>query len=123
MASPDKVMYGEAVEAIQKSVALDGVDPRLSPDLAYIDALIGKKDETRRLLTRLLALVAKGVPIQPGLIALVYIALDERDKAFTWLEKAYEQHSPMMLWLKEDRRFDSIRQEPRFQELMRRVGL
>jgi hypothetical protein len=49
--------------------------------------------------------------------------LDEREQALTWLEKAYRQHSSMMTWLKTDQRFDSIRGEPRFQELMRRVGL
>jgi len=115
--------YDQGIDAIQKSLALDGVDPRLSPELAYIDAMIGKKDETRQILARLLALVAKGVPVSPGYIAIVYIALGEREEALTWLERAYQQHSPMMLWLKVDPRFDSIRQEPRFQELMQRVGL
>ena len=67
--------------------------------------------------------LAKEAPVSPGYIALVYIALGERDQALTWLDKAYQQHSPMMTWLKIDPRFDSIRQEPRFQELMRRVGL
>ena len=61
--------------------------------------------------------------MQSGLIAMLYIALDERDQALTWLEKAYGEHSPMMQWLKVDPRFDGIRQEPRFQELMRKVGL
>jgi len=49
--------------------------------------------------------------------------LDEREQALTWLEKAYQQHSTMMTWLKVDPRFDRIRGEPKFQNLMRRVGL
>ena len=72
----------------------------------------------RRLLT-----LARKYPVSPGLIALVYISLDEREQALTWLEKAYAQHSSMMTWLKVDPRFDRIRKEPRFQDLMRRVGL
>ena len=57
------------------------------------------------------------------MIAFLYIALDERAQALTCLEKAYQQHSSMMTWLTTDPRFDRIREEPRFQELMRRVGL
>jgi tetratricopeptide (TPR) repeat protein len=112
----------KGVEAIRSSLAVDGGDPNLSPDLAYTDAMLGKPAETRQILNRLLTLAKKN-PVSPGLIALVYIALDERAQALTWLEKAYQQHSSMMTWLKTDPRFDRIRQEPRFQELMRRVGL
>jgi len=112
----------KGILSIRSSLAVDGVDPGISPDLAYIDAMTGKRGPARRILNRLLALAAK-YPVSPGMIALVYIALDEREQALTWLEKAYRQHSSMMTWLKTDQRFDSIRGEPRFQELMRRVGL
>jgi hypothetical protein len=54
---------------------------------------------------------------------MIYIGLDEREQALNLLEKAYHQHSAMMAWLKADPRFDNIRQEPRFQDLMRRVGV
>ena len=84
--------------------------------------MLGKRDRTRQTLNRLLALARK-YPVSPGMIALVYVALDERAQALTWLEKAYQQHSSMMTWLKTDPRFDRIRGEPRFQQLMRRVGL
>ena len=50
--------------------------------------MLGKHDETRQILNRLLALARK-YPVSPGLIALVYFALDEREQALTWLEKAY----------------------------------
>jgi serine/threonine-protein kinase len=119
-------VYAGAIDngmrGIRNSLAVDGVDPNLSPDLAFIDAMLGNRDETRQVLTRLLALARK-YPVSPGMIALVYIALDERKQALDWLEKAYQQHSSMMTWLKTDARFDGIRGEPRFQELMRRVGL
>ena len=114
--------YDKGVEAIKNSLALEGGDPQLSPDLAYIDGLTGKKDESRRILGRVLDL-ARTHQVSPGLIAMIYIGLNEREQALTWLERAYRQHSPMMAWLKADPRFDGIRQEPRFQELMRRVGL
>jgi TolB-like protein/DNA-binding winged helix-turn-helix (wHTH) protein/Tfp pilus assembly protein PilF len=114
--------YDQGMESIRVSQDADGVDPQLSPDVACINAMIGKPDKTRQTLHRLLTL-AKNNPVSPGLIALVYAALNERAQCLTWLEKAYAQHSSMMTWLKVDPRFDRIRAEPRFQELMRRVGL
>ena len=57
------------------------------------------------------------------MIALIYIALDDREQSLAWLEKAYSRHSSMMMWLKIDQRFDKIRPDPRFQDLMHRVGL
>ena len=117
-----KHMYEQAVDAFQKQLVLDGDDPALSPDLAYVDVLTGKKDEARMIVNRLVNL-AKTEQVQPAYIAIVYAALDERKEALNWLDEAYHQHSPAMAWLKTDPRFDTIRQEPRFQDVMRRVGL
>jgi serine/threonine-protein kinase len=114
--------YDKGTEIIRSSQAVDGVDPKLSPDLAFINAMIGKPAETRQTLNRLLTL-AKKYPVSPGYIALVYASLDERAQTLTWLEKAYQQHSSIMTWLKVDPRFDRIRETPEFQDLMRRVGL
>jgi tetratricopeptide (TPR) repeat protein len=114
--------FEKGIERIRGSLAAEGGDPNLSPDLAYINAIMGKRGQTRQILNRLLTL-DRTYPVSPGLIALVYIALDDREQALAWLEKAYRQHSSMMTWLKTDPRFDGIRGEPRFQELMRRVGL
>jgi serine/threonine protein kinase/tetratricopeptide (TPR) repeat protein len=114
--------YQRGIQAIADSLALEGGDPQLSPDLAFIYGLIGKKVQSRKILARVLDLT-RTYRVSPGLIAMIYLGLDEREQALTWLEKAYRQHSPMMAWLKVDPRFDRIRQEPRFQTLMRRVGL
>jgi TolB-like protein len=114
--------YAKGIESIRTSQAADGVDPSISPDLAYIDAMLGRRGQTLQILNQLLTL-AKEYLVSPGMIALVYVGLDDRAQALNWLEKAYRQHSSMMTWLKTDPRFDRIRQEPRFQDLMRRVGL
>jgi len=115
-------MYDQGIEAIQKQLTLDGIPAEYSPDLAYADVMMGKTDEARQIMNRLLAL-AKTAPVQPPYLAIVCAAVGERKQAMDWLEKAYQQHSPAMTWLKTDPRFDSIRQEPEFQDLMRRVGL
>jgi tetratricopeptide (TPR) repeat protein len=114
--------HDEAIVAITKSLSLDGIDPVISPDLAYIRAATGRKKEARETLA-LLKTLAKEAPIDPAQLALVSAGLNQPEETLTLLEQAYRQHSPMMLWLKVDARFDGIRQEPRFQELMRGVGL
>ena len=114
--------YDKGRAAIESSSKLEGLDERLDPHLAYLDAVNGNQKEARQTLSRLLEL-AKQYTIQPGLIALIYVGLNEPNEALAWLEKAYQMHSTMMVWLKVDPRFDRIRQEPGFQELMRRVGL
>lgn len=117
-----KGMYGKGIEEMRKSAALYREDLNLSPDLAYIYAVSGRSPEAQRILGRLLR-ISKQAPVAPGLVALIYVGLGNREEAFSWLERAYQQRSPMMAWLKVDPRFDSLRSDPRFQDLMRRVGL
>jgi hypothetical protein len=50
-------------------------------------------------------------------------ALGERDQAFGWLEKACDDHSSWLIFLGVDPRFDPVRADPRFKEIMRRIGL
>ena len=114
--------YEQGMEEIRKSIALYGEDPSLSPEIAFIYGMTGKKGEARKVLNRLLS-TSKTTPIAAHHFALIYIGLGDKDEAFAWLEKAYQEHSPMMAWLEVDQRFDSLREDPRFQNLMRRVGL
>ncbi len=114
--------YDQGVEEIRQSIALYGEDPSLSPEIAYIYGITGRKGEAQKILNRLLS-ASKKVPIAAHHFALIYAGMGEKDQAFAWLEKAYEQHSPMMAWLGVDQRFDSLRGEPMFQDLLRRVGL
>ena len=60
-----------------------------------------------------------------GLIfmAIVYSGLKDKDQAFRWLEKAYEEREGNLVYLNVEPRFDAIRSDPRFHELVRRVGL
>ena len=58
------------------------------------------------------------------MIGTIYAGLGEKDKAFEFLEKAYQERSPdIPYFLKADLRIDSLRSDPRFQDLVRRVGL
>jgi len=59
----------------------------------------------------------------PFNIALVYVGLGDKDRALDWLEKAAEERARQIVFLKQDAVFDPLRGEPRFQALVRRVGL
>ena len=56
-------------------------------------------------------------------VALVYAGLGENDQAFAWLNKGYAERTHWLVWLKLDPRWDSLRSDPRFQDLLRRMGL
>jgi hypothetical protein len=56
-------------------------------------------------------------------IGLIYVGLEESKRALDWLEKAYRELSPLLIYLKVDPRFDDLRTDPQFQDLARRVGL
>jgi hypothetical protein len=54
---------------------------------------------------------------------MLYARLGEKDQAFEWLEKAYAEHADGLVHLKEELAFDSLRSDPRYADLLRRVGL
>jgi hypothetical protein len=61
--------------------------------------------------------------VQPYPIALIYAALEDKDEAFQWLERAYAEHDEDLFLIKVDPRIDSLRADPSFASLLRRVGL
>jgi hypothetical protein len=52
-----------------------------------------------------------------------YAAIGDADRAFQWLEKAYEAHDTFLPWLKVDPELDELRGDPRFDDLVRRIGI
>jgi hypothetical protein len=66
---------------------------------------------------------AKREYVSPADIALFYARLGERDEAFSWLARAMDERSILFNYLVADARFDNLRPDPRYAELLRRVGL
>ena len=64
----------------------------------------------------------KSPDFNPANLAYIYAPLGEKDLAIAALEKGYEQRSPFMLWLNVDPLFDSLRDDPRFKALLKKVG-
>ncbi len=113
--------YAEAIAELEKAGQLDET-PIMSAFLGHIYAVSGKKAEARKVLDRLAAL-SKDTYVDPYFIAEIHAALGERDQAFADLEIAYNQRSSSLVWLKVEPKFDSLRSDPRFSDLLMRIGL
>jgi TolB-like protein/DNA-binding winged helix-turn-helix (wHTH) protein/Tfp pilus assembly protein PilF len=89
---------------------------------AYLHARMGKRAQAESELAKALEL-SSDKPVSSGAVALTYAALGDKDKAFLWLEKAYRENSSFMTSLRFWSVFDPLRSDPRFADLLDRVGL
>ena len=90
--------------------------------LGHAYAAAGKKSEAQRILDELKQ-QSKTKYVDSYFLAETHAALGEKDKAFAELDDAYREHSSWIVWVKVEPKFDNIRSDPRFQDLVRRVGL
>jgi len=110
----------QAVAEFEKALELSPGSTAFTANLAYSYAVSGKKDRAINILNDLKNR-SHGAASNSPEIALVYVGLDDRDQALTWLEKAYaERFNPGVLLRPA---FDPLRSEPRFQNLLHRIGL
>jgi TolB-like protein/DNA-binding winged helix-turn-helix (wHTH) protein/Flp pilus assembly protein TadD len=115
-----KHRYDEAIAELQKATELSEGSTAFNANLAYAYAVSGRRNEAVRILTDLKNQSQHGFSNAPE-IALVYVGMDDKDQAMTWLNKAFdERFSP---WVLMRPAFDPLRSNPRFQDLMRRIGL
>jgi len=115
-----KGMYREAVASRLESIRLGNSEPSAQIYLGSAYARAGEIDKARAILRRL----ETGCDyISPGELAILVAALDEREKAFALLEKAYAARDLQLQYLNADFHFDPLRDHPRFQDLVRHVGL
>jgi tetratricopeptide (TPR) repeat protein len=114
---------GDAVQDFQKALQLSGPeDTDLLLDLGFAYATAGNQEEAGKILGKLKSLRERGI-VPSGSIGILYGALGDLNEAFVWLEKAYEERDPQLTYLKVGRRFEPMRQDPRFRALVRRMGL
>ncbi len=90
--------------------------------LGHIYAATGKQGEAQKIIGELTE-QSKQMYVDPYFLAQIHTALGDRDKAFQELEKAYEERSSWLVWLKVEPKFDSLRSDPRFTNLLQRIGL
>ena len=112
----------EAVAASEKAVSLSGRGPSALGMLGLVYGLAGRRGEAAEVLNELLE-HNKHRYVTPAALAFVNVGLGNKDQAFVWLEKAYQERSNYIAWLKVNPIVDSLRSDPRFADLVRRVGL
>lgn len=118
-----KGMLAEAIAELQKSVEISNGRAEMKSALGYAYALAGKKNEAQRIIDELSAL-DKQSSFTSYHIAAIYAGLGEKEEAFTWLQRAYQERDIFMgVRLKTDPKLDNLRSDPRFQDLLRRLGL
>ncbi len=118
-----KGLYEEAIASLDQAVRYLGGVSISAASAAHAYAMSGRMEEARRRLAELQS-APGGRYVQPYGIALVYASLGDTEEALRWLEQAHREHAGWWdLWAKGDPRLDVLRDDARFQDLLRRLGV
>ncbi|MEO8648846.1 MAG: protein kinase [Acidobacteriota bacterium] len=117
----EKGMFDEAIAEARKAEQLSPAQTVSMAFAGYALARSGRRDEARIVLEKLLKL-SNDKFIPQDHIAMIYNGLGETDKALEWLEKGYDAHDPKMAFLKVEPKWNNLRSEPRFVELMKKMN-
>jgi TolB-like protein/Tfp pilus assembly protein PilF len=109
-----KSLYDEALAEFQREPS------KIWIGIAY--ALMGKKNEAKQVLNELKE-QSKQTYVSPYLLAMLHFSLGENDRGFEMLNIAYEEHNSWLIYLYVEPLFDSVRSDPRFAELLKKIGL
>ena len=118
----EKKMFKESIAEYKIGLQMTMQWPVAFAALGNVYGLSGDKKEAKNILDTLNLLSARRFVTSYG-VALVYAALNEKDEAFQWLNKAYDERSHWLVWLRTDPRWINIRSDKRFAALVNKVGL
>jgi TolB-like protein/Tfp pilus assembly protein PilF len=113
--------YDKAIECFQKTGKRAEMHETTIASLAHTYARCGRTKDAEVILDELTAESNKRY-VAPYLFSVIHAGLGENEKAVAWLENAFETHDVWMIWANRDPRFDSLRTEPRFRDLLRRMN-
>jgi TolB-like protein/Tfp pilus assembly protein PilF len=117
-------MHEHAITELQKALVLNRREPLILGALAHTYALTGQRPEALKVMAQLNQIEAEEKRAFPT-FAMVYAhaGLGNKDAAFSWLEKSYQERRDRMVWLSVDPLLEPLRSDPRFQDLVRRMKL
>lgn len=112
----------QAIPEYQQAIALSQGDSDTEAGLAYVYATTGRRADAQKILSEFQR-QSKDSYVSPYMIAVVYAGLGQNDRAFDFLEQAYEERSfDLPYFLRADLRMDNLRSDPRFKDLMHRMN-
>jgi eukaryotic-like serine/threonine-protein kinase len=114
--------HDEAIEEFQKAIPLSRGSVLLRAELAHVLAAAGKRADAQAALAELQQLAAQR-HISPFYFSLIYTGLGEHDRAIEMLNRAFDERAERLVWLRIDPRFDPLRADPHFNDLIQRIGL
>ena len=117
-----KRMPEQAVQEFKKAVEAANGDAFFVAALGHAYAVAGNRREAEKIIESLTTRAKKSY-VSPFDLALIYAALGEKDKAFALLDKAVAEHSTFLVYTRWEPRLDPLRSDPRFQGLLKRIGL
>jgi Tfp pilus assembly protein PilF len=116
-----KQLYPEAVAALEKACTLSGRNPLPLASLGYALGAMGATSEAEKILRELVEMSGRRY-VSPHYLAVVCMSLGKNEQAIAWLERAYQERSLWLVSIMSDFRFDSLRSDPRFSALLKRIG-
>ena len=114
--------YREAEAELEKVGPLRTWTPMMASE-GFLYGLQGKRKEAEGVIQQFADLQKQGKYVSAYALAAIYVGLKDKDQTFAYLDKAYAERSHWLLWLNNDPRWDSVRSDPRFKALVRKVGL
>ena len=111
--------FEAAISELRLAMELHGVGPEVT-GIGHVYARVGRIDEANRVIAELRQRASRGY-ISPYAFALIYAGLNDSDNTFAWLERAYEDRTHWLVFLQVEPRFDRLRDDPRFIDLLHRV--
>ena len=114
--------YQEAIAELKRARKIETNWPYIIAELGYAYAVSGERSEAEKILQQLKERAA-GEYIDASLVAYIYVGQGQKDQAFAWLEKAYQERSGLLPWLQGEPRWDPLRGDERFADLLRRLNL
>jgi TolB-like protein/DNA-binding winged helix-turn-helix (wHTH) protein/Flp pilus assembly protein TadD len=117
-----KGMLKEAIAELEKAARLSPGAPLYAAALAHAYAVAGRRSEAVTLLYQMNERTQHAY-VSSFHVAIIYAGLGRKNETLAWLERGYQERSAWMVWLKVDPRFDFVRSDARFENLLRRLGL
>jgi TolB-like protein/Flp pilus assembly protein TadD len=112
--------YEDAIAELRRAYTLSEGESETAGALGHAYAVSGRKPDAEKMIASMNEQASRRY-LAPFDYALVYLGLGATDSAFEWLEKAYDERSTWLFWVKVDPRFDSLRGDPRFRDLLKRM--